>query len=97
MLRACDVDREGKVSGQKSACLVDSPSGASYAEPQPRVPRRPRRSARLARGKAVPARLPLRGPQLMAFGVSGREVEMLLLIFPHLQDFTNTTDRVYRN
>ena len=72
MLRACDVDREGKVSGQKSACLVDSPSGASYAEPQPRVPRRPRRSARLARGKAVPARLPLRGPQLMAFGVSGR-------------------------
>lgn len=64
-------DREHEVSGQKFAGLAGSCRLVPHAA-RPGSRDGPTRPARLARGGIVLARLPLRGPRPMAFGVSAR-------------------------
>lgn len=62
---------EGKVSGQKFAGLDASPLGDPTRGPS-RPPRQPHPAGELGARSIVLARLPLPGPQLMAFGGSAR-------------------------
>lgn len=64
-------DREHEVSGQKFAGLEDSGPAGPARSPS-RLPRQPRPAGALGARGIVLARLPLRGPRLMAFGVSAR-------------------------